>query len=172
VLDCTIVSRWSSFSYALASALAILLAPSVAAQDTERNADSRVVIDIPTTDEGQRAMVKVFEQFVRAVTVEDFAQAHDLLLPAVAKEVTTDHLRSRYRILEAEYGLLQRIETRGAWFGKPSPNRVATVVVTHVYESKRVLFTYTLQTGRSGWRVVGFEPGGKTPAGTMTEHQP
>ena len=142
------------------------------AQDTQlKTADPRVAITVAATNDDQQGMLNVFETFLRAVIAQNFTKAHDLLDPDVATKITAEAVRDRYQLLEAEFGPLRRFESRGVWYSK-SPDHMAVVVVTHEYESKRVLFAYTLRSGAKGWRVVGFEEGGKTPAGTFKDRQP
>lgn len=116
------------------------------------------------------ALKAVFDSLAARVVKGDFDGAYKFLSEETTKEISPNRLASRYKMLEAEHGLLQSIVFAASWTSKvtpQSPVRTGMVVARHRYESKGVLFTYLFRQEKNEWKLVGFRPGSQLPTGTV-----
>lgn len=143
----------------------------VPAQSQTEKQDSRLIIRIVPEINDQKEALQVFEQFAREVLAGDFQKAHGMLDPDVAKDISSDALRSRYRSLEAEFGALRMIEADSMWMAKPSENRLVIITVVQKHEWRDAQLSYALRHSAAGWRILWLKPGAELPGATTTHHR-
>jgi len=144
----------------------VMAAVGTAQKKGDAAGDNFVGIEVSKPEE--QSVMKAFEPFARAVLARDYEKARKLMLPEVQQKVPVDALRGRYVDLESQYGELKKIKVQGLWIDKPSPKRVALVVVREEHEWTPVPMTYALVQEGDGWKVIWFRMGGKTPGGTFS----